>query len=180
MVAGKLILPYEPAPARCLPWDPAAPDVAGRLAWLIERWLPDVQVEHIGSTAIQDCDGKGVIDLQVIYPPPRLDAVEDVLTRLGFQPQTGSEPFPEGRPLKLGAIEHDGTIYRIHAHVIAADNPEVGLNSVFRDRLRANPTLRDEYVALKRAIIDFGVVDTLEYSRRKADFIQKIISTYSG
>ncbi|HZU12446.1 MAG TPA: GrpB family protein [Chloroflexota bacterium] len=178
MVDGRPILPYDASGAvrgpRCLPPDPRASDVAARLAWLIERWLPDSQVEHIGSTAVP-CDGKGVIDLQIIYPPHRLDAVKDVLGRLGFQPQGGRNPFPEDRPMRIGAIAHEGDIFRIHAHVIAADCPEVGLNRAFRDRLRADPALREAYVAEKRAIIASGVTDTVEYAQRKSAFVQDAI-----
>jgi GrpB-like predicted nucleotidyltransferase (UPF0157 family) len=34
----------------------------------------------------------------------------------------------------------------------------------FRDRLRADPTFREAYVAAKKAIIAGGVTDSLEYA----------------
>ena len=111
--------PYEQLPATCNDHDPRSFEVAKRVADLIESHLPDVKVEHVGSTAVPGCAGKGVVDLMVLYPPGRLPEVKDVLNALGFQRQTGRNPFPEDRPLRLGSIEHDGTRFRLHAHVIA-------------------------------------------------------------
>ena len=166
---------YEKRPAVCDDWDPNAPEVATRLAGLITAKLPDVLVEHIGSSSIPGCAGKGVIDLHILYGPGRLQAVKDALAELGFQPQVSRDPWPEERPMRCGSILHDGKTYRIHAHVIAADSPEVAANRAFRDRLRADPALRDAYVARKRAIIDSGVTDSLDYSIIKSRFVEDVL-----
>ena len=145
-----VIAPYEQLPAICNDHDPRSFEVAKRVADLIESHLPDVRVEHVGSTAVPGCAGKGVVDLMVLYPPGRLPDVKDVLKALGFQQQTGRNPFPEERPLRLGSIEHDGTRFRLHVHVIASDSPEVLELRTFRDRLRGEPMLLEQYVAVKR------------------------------
>ena len=163
--------PYEQSPATCNDHDPRSFEVARRVAHLIESRLPDVTVEHVGSTAVPGCAGKGIVDLMVLYPPGRLPEVRDVLDALGFQRQTGRDPFPEERPMRLGSIEYDGTRFRLHAHVIAFDSPEVVELRTFRDRLRGEPMLLEQYVALKRKIIAEGVTDSLDYSIRKGDFI---------
>ena len=179
-----VIGPYEPLPAICNDHDPRSFEVAKRVADLIESHLPDVRVEHVGSTAVPGCAGKGVVDLMVLYPPGRLPDVKDVLKALGFQQQTGRNPFPEERPLRLGSIEHDGTRFRLHVHVIASDSPEVLELRTFRDRLRGEPLfmstlvngyLLEQYVALKRKIIAEGITDSLDYSIRKGEFIASIL-----
>ncbi|MBF6589636.1 MAG: GrpB family protein [Ktedonobacterales bacterium] len=167
---------YEKLPAACCDWDPQAPMVAARIGTLITRHLPDVTVEHIGSTAIPGCAGKGIIDLQVLYPAGRLPAVRDALDSLGFQRQQGRDPWPEERPMRVGAVEHAGTCFRIHAHVVAADAPEVTATRAFRDRLRADATLRDAYMARKRAIIASGISDTYEYTLAKGDFVRDTLA----
>src|SRR5271157_1863802 len=151
--------PYEQLPAICNDHDPRSFEVAKQVGDLIESHLPDVKVEHVGSTAVPGCAGKGVVDLMVLYPPGRLPEVKDVLKALSFQQQTGRNPFPEERPLRLGSIEHDGTRCRLHVHVIASDSPEVSELRTFRDRLRGEPLLLEQYVALKRKIIAQGVTD---------------------
>jgi GrpB-like predicted nucleotidyltransferase (UPF0157 family)/mannose-6-phosphate isomerase-like protein (cupin superfamily) len=145
---------------------------------LIESHLQDVEVEHVGSTAVPGCAGKGIVDLMILYPPGRLAEVRDRLDALGFQRQTGRDPFPEERPMRVGSIEYDGTRFRIHAHVIASDSPEVVAFRTFRDRLRNEPMLLEEYVALKRNIITEGVTDSVDYSMCKTEFIAATIRSF--
>ena len=167
--------PYEQLPAICNEHDPRSFEVARRVADLIESHLPDVKVEHVGSTAVPGCAGKGVVDLMILYPPGRLPEVKDVLNALGFQHQTGRSPFPEERPLRPGSIGYDDTRFRLHVHVIPVDSPEVLELRTFRDRLRSEPMLLEQYVAVKRKIIAEGVTDSLDYSIRKGDFIAGIL-----
>lgn len=170
-----MIGPYLNAPAACLNYDSRAPLVAQQVAALIAARLPDVIVEHIGSTAVPGCAGKGVVDLMLLYPPGRLAAAKRVLVDLGFQPQSTRDPFPEERPMRLGAIEHDGTTFRLHVHVLAADSPEVAELRAFRDRLRVDPQLRAAYVARKREILRAGISDTVDYSIAKGDFCVEVV-----
>src|SRR5215470_3683773 len=64
----RIISRYEEAPAACHDYDPRAPQVAAFIARAINRHSADVSIEHIGSTSVPSCAGKGVIDLMVIYP----------------------------------------------------------------------------------------------------------------
>jgi GrpB-like predicted nucleotidyltransferase (UPF0157 family) len=170
------ICPYLPAPAACHPYDPRAPEVAARVRDLIRSHSPEVEVEHIGSTAIAGCAGKGIIDLMLLYPDGGLESARDVLDQLGFQHQSNRDPFPESRPMRVGAIEHDGSIFRLHVHVLAASSPEMNELRAFRDRLRARPDLLTAYVERKRAIINSGVSDTLDYCDAKSAFIRDVLS----
>src|SRR3954471_3325582 len=120
-----MIGPYDKSPVAFHDHDPRAIQAAAQVARLIGSRRPDIKVEHIGSTAVPWCAGKGVVDLMVIYPPGRLAEVRDGLDALGFQKQTGRHPFPEDRPMRIGSLEYDGTRFRLHAHAIAQDSPEV-------------------------------------------------------
>lgn len=62
-----IIGPYEPRPAVCRDYDPRAALVAGKIAVLIHDHLPQVQVEHVGSTSVRGCAGKGIVDLMIAY-----------------------------------------------------------------------------------------------------------------
>jgi GrpB-like predicted nucleotidyltransferase (UPF0157 family)/mannose-6-phosphate isomerase-like protein (cupin superfamily) len=163
--------PYEPSSATCNHHDPRTAQVAERVRCLIESRLRDVDVQHVGSTAVPGCAGKGIVDLMIVYPPGRLTEVRDGLDAIGFQRQTGRDPFPEERPMRVGSMEYDGTRFQIHAHVIATDSPEVVAFRTFRDRLRNEPMLLARYVALKRKIITDGVTDSVDYSMSKTEFI---------
>ncbi len=171
-----IISRYEELPAVCQDYDPRAPYVAVLIAQAVSDRLPDVAVEHIGSTSVPGCAGKGVIDLMVVYPAGKLEVAKSLLDALGFQPQTTRDPFPETRPMRIGAIEYDGKTFRLHAHVIAVDSPEVGDLRSFRDRLRADPNLVAGYVARKREIIASGVADSVDYSIEKGAFVQMAVA----
>jgi RimJ/RimL family protein N-acetyltransferase len=169
------ISPYEYCPAACREYDPRAAEVARRVAELVTAQVPDCVVEHVGSTAVPGLAGKSVVDLMLLYPPGRLAAARDALDRLGFQRQTGRDPFPEERPMRVGSLEHAGERFLLHVHVIAADSPEAGTTREFRDRLRADAGLRERYVARKWAILDGGGSDMLEYAFRKGGFVQAVL-----
>jgi GrpB-like predicted nucleotidyltransferase (UPF0157 family) len=167
--------PYDDAPAECLEYDARFPEVAARLSTLISEAAPGTRVEHVGSTAVPGCAGKGVVDLLLLYPPGRLDAAKAALDGLGFQRQTTGNPFPEERPMRTGALVFDGRRYRVHVHVVADTAAEVRALLRFRDQLRSDPELLSAYVAEKRAIIASGVTDTGDYSNAKGGFIRGAI-----
>jgi GrpB-like predicted nucleotidyltransferase (UPF0157 family) len=158
------------------PYDPRFPEIARRVAALIEGRMPDARVEHIGSTAVEGCAGKGIVDLQLLYPPGRLAAARETLDGLGFPRQTGLDPFPEERPLRVGTIDDDGAIYRLHVHVVAEDDAEGEDLRHFRDRLRADPALLAEYVASKQAALASGVPNNIAYGQAKAPVIRRALA----
>jgi GrpB-like predicted nucleotidyltransferase (UPF0157 family) len=63
-MSGRPIGEKEQAPAACLPYDPRAQEVARKLARMINHQLPDITVDHVGSTAVPGCAGKDVIELR--------------------------------------------------------------------------------------------------------------------
>jgi len=177
MTGERVIRPYpRGTPAACREYDPRAPAVARRVAGLIRRRLPWVPVEHVGSTAVPGCAGKGVVDLLALYrDADELAAIKRVLEELGLHRQRSDTPFPEDRPMRLGALDYDGATFLLHVHVVPADSPEVAELRGFRDRLRADPALVAAYVARKRAIIGAGLVEGGAYARAKGAFIRAVL-----
>ncbi|HZI83151.1 MAG TPA: GrpB family protein [Casimicrobiaceae bacterium] len=169
------ILPYSNSGAGYVEYDRAAIDVAGVVAGLIERAAPWAKVEHIGSTAIPGCAGKGIVDVMVMYPAHQLEATRVAIDRLGFQPQKTGHIFPDERPMRVGAIEHDGKRYRLHAHVIAMTSSEIASLRRFRDLLRADAALRDAYQDKKRAILQSGLSEPRAYTQAKGEFISSVM-----
>lgn len=159
------------------PYDPRCGEVAARLAVMIQAGMPEARVEHVGSTAIPGCHGKGPVDLMLLYPPGRLAAARDRLDRLGFQQHEQPGAFPEERPVRIGTIEHDGATFRLHVHVVAAAAPEIAEQIRFRDTLRANPALVAEYVGLKQAVLAAGVADGAGYNDGKDAFIRRVLAS---
>ncbi len=166
---------YQKQPAVMQPWDARAPVAARHLIAMINAANPQVRVEHVGSTALAGCAGKGVIDLLMMYPSGSQDLARAraTLDALGFQRQSSRDPFPEERPMRVGGYAHEGGLFRIHAHVVAASALEEEDFLAFRDALRNDHALMEAYLAEKRAILVEGIMDSLDYSVRKGGFIQR-------
>jgi GrpB-like predicted nucleotidyltransferase (UPF0157 family) len=162
--------PYRRVPVQVHQADPDAPEVARRLTALIAgRWLA-TPAEHVGSTAVPDLAGKGIIDLLLAAEPAHIPAITKALLELGFQPQVPAA-FPASRPMLWGAFRHGATEYPVHVHVVPAGSPEVAALRGFRDALRADPVLRRRYAVLKRAIVAGGPADPVAFTRAKHDWI---------
>jgi len=170
-----VIAAYESRPAECREYDHRAAAVARQIASLIYDHLPQVLAEHVGSTAVPGCAGKGTVDLMIPVPDGEMENVKGLLDRLGFQRQTNRDPFPEDRPMRLGAWDYDGATFLLHIHVIPADSPEVEEVRFFRACLRADAELLKIYVARKQEIIASGVTDSLDYCHAKGKFIKEVL-----
>jgi len=175
-MARTRIGPYPACPPACRDADPRAPIAARRVARLITDRLPTVTVEHIGSTAVPACAGKGIVDLMVLYPEGELEAVKEVLASLGFQRQTRGHLHPESRPMRVGAIAVAGRTFALHVHVLSERSEEVFRLRAFRDRLRADPGLRAAYVARKQEILARGVTDPAAYTAIKSAFVEAALA----
>ena len=170
-----LILPYAGSRTGYVEYDPRAADAAAQAAASIEAAVPWLKVEHIGSTAVPDCAGKGIVDLMAIYPEGKLAATRMAIDGLGFQQQKIGHIFPEERPMRVGAIMYAGKRYRLHLHLIGANSPEKESLRRFRDALRVDPALRDAYQAKKRAILLSGLREAKDYTHAKGEFINSVI-----
>jgi GrpB-like predicted nucleotidyltransferase (UPF0157 family) len=173
--SGMRILPYSSRPAEFHPYDSEVVGIVSLLGDAIRSVESQLQVEHVGSTSVPGCGGKGVIDLAVLYPEGLLSRARVVLDDLGFQKQGGPEPFPEERPMRVGCVEHSGHSYWIHAHVIALDSAEHRELVWFRQTLRRDSSLRRKYEERKRAILAMGIRDSLQYCKAKGAFIADVL-----
>jgi GrpB-like predicted nucleotidyltransferase (UPF0157 family) len=134
----------------------------------IEQRLPGTVVVHVGSTAVPGRAGKGYLDFVIPYgEDTHLAAINEALFALGFGRQRNRDPFPETRPMRTGVLTHEGETFLLHIHVVPEDGGEAAELIAFRDTLRGDPDL----VAAKRAILNAGVRDGVEYARSKGRFI---------
>jgi GrpB-like predicted nucleotidyltransferase (UPF0157 family) len=174
------VMHYSAEPPHCREYDPLAAEVAQLIVKKIGSSLPAVTVEHIGSTAVPGCAGKGIVDLMVIYPEGQLSVVKRTLADLGFQRQRVGHMLPESRPMRVGALEYNGRTFPLHVHVIASTSEEVEALRRFRERLRRDPALMSAYVAWKRAIVAGGVTDRALYTRQKSVFVEAVLDLPDG
>jgi dephospho-CoA kinase len=164
---------YERGAASVRPWDPRSAAVAERVIALIRSVRPDLHVEHIGSTAVPGLPGKGIVDLGTEAEPAEIPAITAAMSELGFGPQPGPDPWPPTRPMHVGSIVEDGTTYLVHFHVHPRGTGDLEKDLRFRDALRADRALRDEYADAKTQIVgaEGMSADRTRYQVEKGDWI---------
>ena len=135
------------------PWDPRVIEVAERVIAIVVAHRPDLEVEHIGSTAVPGLPGKGIVDLATETDADAIPGVVDAMYKLGFGPQPGPDPWPPTRPMLVGSYVLDGREYRIHFHVQPA-GADYALDLRFRDALREDPELAADYARVKAEIVE--------------------------
>ena len=168
------IQPYERQSAAFHPWDPRTQDVAREVERLVAAVWQGAAVEHVGSSSVPGLPGKNIVDLGIEATPDDIPSLTDTLLRLGFGRQAGLVPFPPTRPMLVGSMVRDGEPFRIHLHVMPPGRRELAELIAFRDALRTDERLRDDYVATKRLVVE-AVPDGMPpelYTMRKAGFVQ--------
>jgi len=165
---------YELKPPAFHPWRPEFLEVACEVGDFLKNCIPDVRVEHVGSTSVDYCGGKGIIDLLVLYSEVAGDfeRVRDGVDAAGFQKQSGGHIFPEDRPMRVGAVEYKGTEYRFHIHVLRSGCKEERGLCQFRDDLRQDEERRASYIELKQQILQRDLSDPRDYTSRKSTFFK--------
>lgn len=155
------------------PYDPAWPQLFEAEKKAIEAALGDrvTEIHHIGSTAIPGLAAKPVIDIMLVVRKLE-DAVDCIgpLSDLGYTfidyaQNTDRRFFRKGVPRTH------------HVHIVAQGNAELIDHLAFRDALRADPQLRDQYAALKFDLAQRHRNDRAQYSDSKTAFVQKILSS---
>lgn len=126
-------------------------------------------VEHCGSTSIPGIPAKPILDMLVGIPEPLdVKAIRDALAPLEYEHATwagvpGHEVFGKGRP-------------RTHlVHVVPLQGPAWDRMLRFRDALRKDVALADEYAQLKRRLAVRYPNDRSAYTDAKSDFIERVV-----
>jgi GrpB-like predicted nucleotidyltransferase (UPF0157 family) len=160
-------------------WDPRYPEVVRSLLSRLVLSRADVTLEHVGSTAIAGCGGKGVIDLLALYRDGALEDARTWLLSLGLGRQ-GAEfarPWSESRPMYLGWYRYAGEQWLVYVHVVVSSSDEVRRFLDFRKLLSGSAELVAAYCQLKRDIVASGITDTDEYAVQKRAFFRSALGT---
>ena len=134
-----------------------------------------LQIHHIGSTAVPGLKAKPIVDmLLVVKDLQAFDSCKGALEECGFI--WCGERFPGGRYL-YG--KEDGRV-QCHLHVAPAPlTQRSGAVIAFRDALRQNDELRDEYSTLKvKLAVECGE-DRGAYNQGKTAFVMKALKAYA-
>jgi len=136
---GPVVVPYDPA------WPRAFEAERALLEQVLAPWLSK-GIEHVGSTAVPGLAAKPIIDMVAgVRDLGEARAAFGLLSALGY---THREHRPEAHSLhKPGAGEWWEETHHLHLTEPGSDLWRERL--AFRDSLRADPSLADEYAEWK-------------------------------
>jgi GrpB-like predicted nucleotidyltransferase (UPF0157 family) len=139
------------------------------LADVLEQWLVG-PIEHIGSTAVPGLDAKPIID--IMAPVESLEASRPALMAL--------EPMQYCHAPYRADVMHwlckPGPALRTHhLHLVPFASRIWHDRLAFRDSLRANPHIANDYLQLKRRLAVTYANDREAYTNEKAPFIETLL-----
>lgn len=154
-------------------WSNAFAVAAADLRAALEPWV--VEIEHIGSTAVNGLAAKPIIDIQVgvvsLDDSARIVAAVEALG-YDYVPEFERE-LPNRRYFRrrssIGITTH-------HVHLVERTDHEWWDRHIwFRDWLRTHPDDRDRYAQLKRSLVTAYRDDRTGYTEAKSTFITSIL-----
>jgi|HubBroStandDraft_2_1064218.scaffolds.fasta_scaffold355914_2 GrpB-like predicted nucleotidyltransferase (UPF0157 family) len=156
------ICDYNPA------WANQFADLSARIVASLQSIV--LRIEHVGSTAVPGLAAKPIVDMDVVLPSSvDLPRAIRLLADLGYVHEgdlgvSGREAFrcPSGEA-------------RHHLYVLIEGAAELRRHIAFRDALRADAVLRDEYAQLRRLLAAQYPGDREAYTQGKSTFIEAVI-----
>jgi GrpB-like predicted nucleotidyltransferase (UPF0157 family) len=130
------------------------------------------RVEHIGSTSVPGLAAKPILDVDVVV-------------------RTAADLEPGIRLLEKSGYLHEGDLgvpgrealrwppgsERHHLYLLVEGSRELQRHLAFREALRANRALREEYASLKHALAQRFPDDRRAYTSGKTDFIEATLKS---
>lgn len=163
------------ATLRLVPYDLSWPDRYAEAAARLREALGDVisAIEHVGSTAVPGLSGKPVLDIAIaVLNDAAADACIAPMTQLGY-----TYRGPNGEDPQRRYYTHDVAgvrVGQIHLYILPAQAWDEKL--LFRDALRADPTLAAAYAAEKARLAVAVDWDKSAYALAKDPFVEQVLS----
>ncbi|HEY4159850.1 MAG TPA: GrpB family protein [Polyangiaceae bacterium] len=161
------------APIELVPYDPTWPALFARecerLAPLLANWLV-APIEHVGSTAVVGLLAKPVIDLMA--PVHDLASSRPAIEALvGF----GYCYFPYRAEVMHWFCRPSAAHRTHHLHLVSYQSALWRERLAFRDALRRDGALAEEYATLKRELAERHRFDRDAYTDGKLPFLERVL-----
>lgn len=132
-------------------------------------------IEHVGSTAIEDLGGKGIIDIAIAVEKKDLNLALKELEKLDyeFRPQFST---PERKYLITYLPDPIEGKRRYHIHLTHPQSKDWKDLIGFRDFLRSHPEEAARYAAIKKEAVEIAKEDGEAYRKMKEPTFLRIHS----
>lgn len=153
-----------------VPYDDRWPDMFEAESLLIKTLLGGIakDIHHIGSTSVPGLSAKPVIDILLeVSDINELDTYHSAMAHAGYVAR-GENGIAGRRYFIKGG---DQRSHQVHA--FAVGDMQVLSHLAFRDYLRRNKDITEEYAEIKHATALLSRNDAHRYSALKAKFIER-------
>ena len=138
----------------------------------LKKLLGDIEIEHVGSTAVPELGGKGIIDIVIKTPKNKLNEFIKKLERMGYRHNL-EHPGDDRRVFMQKIIRRSEKERRVHIH-LTFDTGFYDSFISFRDYLRKNDKAREKYARIKKEAAKKCKEDGKAYRAHKDKFLNKI------
>ena len=129
-------------------------------------------LQHVGSTAVRGLPAKPIVDIAIaVDTRAAIPVLVQRLTAVGYIDR-GDQGRDGGYLL---VRESRPRVRTIHVHIVELSDVQWRNYIAFRDILRWNRTIRDEYARLKRQLAARFQDDSKSYTASKNDFIRGVL-----
>lgn len=139
---------------KILPYDKEAPKIFDDFKKFLKGIIPyeiEIEIEHIGSTAVPGLGGKNVIDVMII-----------------------TEKENHEKLFASGEYKYKGKERHMHIHITYQGSNEHVDKILFRDYLRNHPEEAKKYYELKKKW-SIETENRQKYTELKIEYIRKIL-----
>ena len=170
----------EPRAVELSAYSPLWPAVFGiERERLLKVFAPvEVAIEHIGSTAVPGLGAKPIIDMML--GAPSLAAIDARIADLEAEGYRYVPEFEKAMPERRYLVKPDGQPGSFQLHAVVKDTAFWKRHLAFRDALRADPRLAQEYWKLKQRLSARFPNDRAAYTDAKAAFIRAAVEKFTA
>ena len=140
---------------------------------LIKFLGKSINIEHVGSTAVPNLGGKGILDLVIGAGAKNIDKIKKALIKMGYEfcPEAGTNK----RLFFKRDIIYKSKSRRVHLHLTQIGGTNWFEFVGFRDYLLGQPDIVKKYITIKKRAVLKACGDGKKYRKYKEKFIAGIL-----
>ena len=157
------------------PYNNNFPDLFNKEKERIAALIKAIAIEHVGSTAIPNLGGKGIIDIAIAINKKDTNSVLSQLQSLGYEYRP-IHSTPDRLFLRIDLPDTEEGIRRYHVHLTYTESNDWKEFIAFRDYLRSHPEEAQKYAEIKKKAATEANHDGEKYRKIKEPIFKKINS----
>src|SRR3989344_7803427 len=131
------------------------------------------KIEHVGSTAIPNLGGKGILDIIVGVSKSKIAGAKKKFEKAGYEFRENAT-YPERLFFRID-YPYKNRKRRIHIHLTKFNGQDWKEIISFRDYLLKHPDAVEQYVKIKKEGVKKALGDGEKYRKHKEKFIEHIL-----